>query len=58
MHSVVWPNGYSARDDGGRLALIDENGTVLAHEAVHASRGGGEIDGAWLACVGTLVVGP
>jgi hypothetical protein len=58
VHSVVWPYGYSARDDGGRLALIDETGRVLAHEGDHVSIGGGEIDGSWLACVGTLVVRP
>ena len=22
-HQVIWPNGFSARDDGGRLAVID-----------------------------------
>ena len=59
-HQVIWPNGYSARDDGGRLAVIDGNGTVVAHEGDRLSMGGGEIDGAgtWLACPGTLVVAP
>ncbi len=59
-HQVIWPNGYSARDDGGRLALIDQDGKVAAHEGDRVSIGGGEIDGAgtWLACPGTLVVAP
>jgi hypothetical protein len=57
---VVWPNGYSARDDAGRLALIDPIGRVSAHEGDHVSIGGGEIDGqgTWLACGGTHVVAP
>ena len=59
-HQVIWPNGFSARDDGGRLAVIDQSGTVVAHEGDRVSIGGGEIDGAgtWLACPGTLVVAP
>jgi hypothetical protein len=60
VHQVVWPSGYSARDDGGRLVLTDENGGVIAHEGDRVSIGGGEIDGkgTWLACGGTQVVGP
>lgn len=57
---VIWPNGFSARHDGGRLAVVDQSGTVVAHEGDRVSIGGGEIDGAgtWLACPGTLVVAP
>jgi hypothetical protein len=60
VRQVVWPNGYSARDLGGRLALIGQDGKVIAHEGDHVSIGGGEIDGqgTWLACGGTQVVAP
>lgn len=59
-HQVVWPNGYTARDDDGRLAVIDQSGSLVAHEGDRVSVGGGEIDGSgtWLACPGTLVVAP
>jgi hypothetical protein len=57
---VIWPNGYSARDEAGRFALIDESGRIVAHEGDRVSIGGGEIDdkGTWLACGGTQVVAP
>ena len=60
VRQVVWPNGYSARNDGGRLALIDQNGEVVAHEGDRVSIGGGEIDDkrTWLACGGTQLVAP
>jgi hypothetical protein len=38
---VIWPFGYSARDDGGRLAVVDRSGKVLAHEFDTVSVAGG-----------------
>lgn len=57
---LIWPNGYSARDDGGRLAVLDGSGNLVAHEGDRISIGGGEIDarGTWLACGGTTVLAP
>jgi len=56
---VIWPNGYSARDDGGRPVLLDASGNVVAHEGDHVSIGGGiDAEGAWLACGGPKVVAP
>jgi hypothetical protein len=52
---VIWPYGYSARDDGGRLAVLDSTGTVVAREGDRVAIGGGEIEsGTWLGCGGIL----
>lgn len=52
---VIWPYGYSARDDGGRLAVLDATGTVVAREGDRVAIGGGEIQaGTWLGCGGML----
>ena len=60
VHQVVWPFGYTARDDSGRLVVLDASGSVVAHEGDRVSIGGGEIgtDGTWLGCGGTTILGP
>lgn len=60
VRQVIWPNGYLARDDAGRLVVLDASGSVVAHEGDRVSIGGGEIDaqGTWLACGGTKVLAP
>jgi len=60
IRQVIWPNGYFARDDGGRLSVRDGSGNVVAHEGDRVSIGGGEIDanGTWLGCGGTTVLAP
>ena len=60
VRQVIWPNGYSAREDDGRLAVVDASGMVLAHEGDRVMIGGGEIDadGTWLGCGGTKVLTP
>jgi hypothetical protein len=58
---VVWPFGYSARDDRGRLAVIDASGKVLAHEGDLVSVGGGFAadESTWTGCGGiTAVMSP
>ena len=47
---VEWPFGYTARDDGGRLALVDEAGRVVAHEGDEIMVGGGFGTDVWHAC--------
>ena len=55
VYQVTWPFGYSARDDGGRLALLDATRTVVAHEGDRVAVGGGEAEaGTWLGCGGIL----
>lgn len=55
---VIWPFGYSARDDGGRLAVVDGSGKVLAHEGDLVSVGGGFAgdESTWTACGGITAV--
>lgn len=47
---VEWPFGYSARDEGGRVALLDERGQVVAHEGDEVHVGGGFGTQFWHAC--------
>ena len=47
---VEWPVGYTARDDVGRLALVDETGRVVAHEGDEIMVGGGFGRDVWHAC--------
>jgi hypothetical protein len=54
---VVWPDGYTARDDGGRPALLDASGAVVAHVGDHLTMGGGGPD-PWIVCEGSITVGP
>ena len=58
VREVIWPYGYAARNDGGRLTLIDTTGAVIAHAGDRLRIGGGETgpDHAWLACGGITVV--
>jgi hypothetical protein len=39
--AVEWPFRYSAREEGGRVALLDETGTVVALEGETVQMGGG-----------------
>jgi hypothetical protein len=47
---IVWPFGYTARDEVGRLALVDEMGRVVAHEGDQIMVGGGFGIDVWHAC--------
>ena len=38
---VEWPFRYSARDEDGRIALLDETGAVVAREGDNVKMGGG-----------------
>ena len=38
---VEWPFRYSAREEGGRVALLDETGKVVAQEGDMVQMGGG-----------------
>ncbi len=60
VRQVIWPNGYSARDESARILLLDASGIVVAHEGDRVSIGGGEIDaqGTWLGCGGTTLLAP
>jgi hypothetical protein len=53
---VLWPNGYSAREDDAGLALIDGSGTVVAHAGDQVQVGGGGSEEAWVGCGGVTVV--
>ncbi len=48
--AVEWPFGYSARNEGGRLALVDETGKVVAREGDQIQVGGGFGNVMWHAC--------
>jgi hypothetical protein len=47
---VEWPFGYTAREDLGRLALVDETGRVVAHAGDDVTVGGGFGTQFWHAC--------
>lgn len=58
---VIWPFGYFARDDRGRLAVVDGSGKLLAHEGDLVSVGGGFAgdESTWTGCGGiTAVLAP
>lgn len=57
-YTVIWPHGYSGRVDGGRLALVDSTGRVLAHvgDVVQMGGGGLQAGNAWHACGDVEVV--
>ena len=48
--AVIWPFGYSTRLEIDGIALVDETGTVIAHEGDALEVAGGGGDGAWVAC--------
>jgi hypothetical protein len=52
---VEWPFGYTALDDEGRIALVDETGTVVAHEGDEITVGGGFGNQLWYACAPVTV---
>jgi len=54
--AVIWPAGYSARDDGGRTTVFDEQGRPLAHVGDHVAIGGQDVGGPWLGCGGVTVI--
>ncbi len=50
---VIWPSDYTARDDGGRLAVLDGAGNVIAHEGDRVEVSGQDVGaGTWLGCGG------
>ena len=48
--TVEWPFGYAARDEGGRIALLDDHGRVVAREGDEVMVGGGFGTDVWHAC--------
>jgi len=56
---VVWPTGWTARNDAGSVAIIDANGAVVAHvgDTVSMGGGGGSED-AWYVCPPVHVLAP
>jgi hypothetical protein len=56
---VIWPIEYTARDDGGRLAVFDGAETVIAHEGDRVEIGGAEVEsGTFLGCGGMRILDP
>jgi hypothetical protein len=56
---VIWPTEYTARDEGGRLVVLDGSGNVVAHEGDRVEIGGQDVGGGtWLGCGGMRVVTP
>lgn len=58
---VIWPDGHSVVSDAGRIALIDEDGEVVAHVGDTVQIGGGQVGqgrrkGAWWNCGGHVTV--
>jgi hypothetical protein len=48
---VYWPFGFTARPDGDRIALVDEQGRIVAHVGdVIGMVGGYGADDGWYAC--------
>lgn len=43
VSKVLWPNGFRGVRDGARLALVDQDGRVVAHVGDTISSGGGFI---------------
>lgn len=57
--AVDWPYGFSARMAGGRLALIDRRGSIVARVGDSLSFGGGFGEaGRWLVCPDSIEVTP
>jgi hypothetical protein len=55
---VEWPFGYSARNELGKIVLVDETGRTIAREGDVISVGGGFGDRLWYACAPVTVVTP
>jgi hypothetical protein len=58
LTAVEWPFGYSAREEGGRIALVDDRGQVIAREGDEISVGGGFGANLWHACGSVSVAVP
>ena len=52
MTPVVWPFGYTARNELGRLVLLDAAGNAVAREGDEVALGGGTDEKFWYACGG------
>jgi len=56
---VIWPTDYTARDEGGRLVVLDGSGNVIAHEGDRVEIGGQDVGGGtWLGCGAMRVMTP
>ena len=56
---IVWPTGYSIREDSGKLLLVDWLGSVKAREGDHIQATGGlGSDDLFHACTDVIVVPP
>jgi hypothetical protein len=56
---VIWPIDYMARDDGGRLVVVDGGGNVIARKGDRVEIGGQDVGGGtWLGCGGMRVITP
>jgi hypothetical protein len=55
--TLIWPAGWTDRADNGSIAILDANGTVVAHVGDTVSMGGGGPD-PWFVCPPVTVVGP
>ncbi|TAK02815.1 MAG: hypothetical protein EPO36_00900 [Chloroflexota bacterium] len=56
LNRPIFPFGYSAVVNGDRLALLDEQGRLVARTGDLIQSGGGSIDGSVLLCGGITVV--
>jgi hypothetical protein len=52
---VEWPFRYTAREDGGRVSLLDETGKVVAREGDEITIGGGFGNQLWHSCAPVTV---
>lgn len=53
--AVEWPFGYTARNELGKLVLLDKTGKVVAREGDEITVGGGFGNTLWHACGGVNV---
>jgi hypothetical protein len=58
-NAIVWPSGYSVRQESGRLALTDRFGTVKARDGDRIGVGGGiGVDNVFHGCGDVWVESP
>jgi hypothetical protein len=56
---VIWPTGWTARNDAGSVAIVDASGAIVAHVGETVSMGGGNGSGGdWYACAPVHVSTP
>jgi hypothetical protein len=57
---VIWPNGYSARDDPRGRALVDEEDAILGYVGDNVNMGGGYglAGDTWFACPSSIAMSP